>query len=129
MLAELLTDHTCLLNESFVAGGCVQSVLTYGMETWAMEAENLNGLERMQRMMVRCMCGVSLKDRKRSVDLYSLLGIQSVADSVRRGRLRLFGHLERRNVDDWVSTCRNVEVAGVRCRGRRLGARRLGENV
>ena len=30
-------------------------------------------------MMVRWMCGVSLKDRKRSVDLYSLVGIQSVA--------------------------------------------------
>ena len=30
------------------------------------------------------MCGVSLKDRKRSVDLYSLLGIQSVVDVVRR---------------------------------------------
>ena len=30
--------------------------------------------------MVRWMCGVSLKDRKRSVDLYSLLSIQIVAD-------------------------------------------------
>ena len=38
------------------------------------------------------MCGVSLNDRKRSVDLYSLLG---VADVVRRGRFRWFGHLER----------------------------------
>ena len=28
------------------------------------------------------MCGVSLKDRKRSVDLYSLLGLQSVAEVV-----------------------------------------------
>ena len=38
-------------------------------------------------MMVRWMCGVSLKDRKRSVDLSSLLGVQSVADVVRRSRL------------------------------------------
>ena len=29
-------------------------------------------------MMVRWMCSVSLKDRKQSEDLYSLLGIQSV---------------------------------------------------
>ena len=57
---------------------------------------------RLERMMVRWMCGVSLKDRKHSVDLYSLLGVQSVADVVRRGRLRWFGHLERRRVDDWV---------------------------
>ena len=30
------------------------------------------------------------------------LGVQSVVDVVRRGRLRWFGHLERRSVDDWV---------------------------
>ena len=69
-------------------------------------------------MMVRWMCGVSLNDRKHSVDLYSLLGVQSVADVVRRGGFRWFGHLERRSVDDWVSACRKVEVAGARCKGR-----------
>ena len=37
---------------------------------------------------------------------------------VRHGRLKWFGHLERRNVDDWVSACRKVEVAGARCKGR-----------
>ena len=70
-------------------------------------------------MMVRWMCGVSLKDRKRSVDLYSLLGVQSVVDVVRHGKLRWFGHLERKSGDDWMTACRDVEVAGVRCRGGR----------
>ena len=70
-------------------------------------------------MMVRWMCGVSLKDRKRSVDLYSLLGVQIVADVARPGRLRWFGHLERQSVDDWVSACRNVEVVGVKYRKRK----------
>ena len=97
---------------------CVQSVLIYGTETWAMKAENLRSLERTERMMVRWMCGVSLKDRKRSEDLYSLLGIQSVAKVVRHGRLRWFGHVEHKNGDDWVSACRNVVMAGVRCVGR-----------
>ena len=41
-------------------------------------------------MMVRWMCGVSLKDRKRSVDLYSLLlGVQSVDEVVRRGNIEV----------------------------------------
>ena len=60
---------------------CVQSVLTYGTETWAMKAENLQSLGRAEHkiMMVRWMCGVSLslKDRKRIKVLYSLLGVQS----------------------------------------------------
>ena len=53
---------------------CVQIVLTYG--TWAMKKANLHSLERTEWMMVRWMCGVSLKDRKCNVDLYSLLGVQ-----------------------------------------------------
>ena len=97
---------------------CVQSVLTYGTETWAMKAENLHSLERAEHMMVRRMCGVSLKDRKRSEDLYNLLDIKSVAKVVSCGRLRWFGHVERKNGDDWVSACRKVVVAGVRCVGR-----------
>ena len=74
---------------------CVQSALTYGTETWAMKESNLQSLERTEQMMVRWMCGVSLKDTKRSVDLYSLLGVQSVDEVVRQGRLRWFGHVER----------------------------------
>ena len=48
----------------------------------------------------------------------SLLGVQSVDKVVRRSRLRWFGHVERKSGDDWVSACRNVVVAGVRCAGR-----------
>ena len=31
---------------------------------------------------------------------YSLYGVQSVAEVVRRGRLRWFGHVERKSGDD-----------------------------
>ena len=98
--------------------GPVSRVLTYGTETWAMKAENLHSLKRAEHMMVRWMCGVSLKERKRSEVLYSLLGVQSMAKVVRCGRLRWFGHVECKNGDDWVSACRNVVVAGARCVGR-----------
>jgi hypothetical protein len=37
----------------------------------------------------------------------------------------MFEHLERKISDDWLSNCRNVEVTGVKSRGRR----RRGENV
>ena len=101
-----------------IYSACVQSVLIYGTETWAMKADDLRSLERTERMMVRWMCGVSLKDRKRSEDLCNL-GINCVADHVARcGRLRWFGHLERKSVDDWVSACRGLVVEGTRGRGR-----------
>ena len=34
------------------------------------------------------------------MDLYSLLGVESVAEVVRHGRLRWFGHVERKSGDD-----------------------------
>ena len=49
-----------------IYSACVQSVLIYGTETWAMKADDLRSLERTECMMVRWMCGVSLKDRRRS---------------------------------------------------------------
>ena len=52
-------------------------------------------------------------------------------DVMRWDRLRWFGHVERKEVDDWVSACRNLEVAGSRGRGRpRMTLRaRLGGNM
>ena len=100
-----------------IYSACVQSVLIYGTETWAMKADDLRSLERTESMMVRWTCGVSLKDRRRSEDLFNLLGIKCVADVVKRGKLRWFGHLERKSVDDWVSACRRLVVDGTRGQG------------
>src|SRR6476469_5086559 len=66
---------------------CVQKVLIYGSETWAMKREDMQRLDRTEMMMVRWMCGVSLKARNRSVDLRERLGITGVAEVVERGRL------------------------------------------
>ena len=55
-----------------------------------------------------------------SHNLHHTLGIEGgvIVKIMRRGRLRWFGHVERKEVDDWVSACRNLEVAGSRGRGR-----------
>ena len=37
---------------------------------------------------------------------------------MRQGRLRWFGHVERKDADDWVSACRKSEVTGERGRGK-----------
>jgi len=56
--------------------------------------------------MVRSMCGVSLREEKSSDELLGHLGIVSVADVVRKSRLRWYGHVEREDVEDLVSKCR-----------------------
>ena len=49
-----------------------------------------------------------------------------MAEVVRHGRLRWFGHLDRKSGDYLVSACRRMEVMG---RNVWAGAGRLGESV
>ena len=64
------------------------------------------------------MCGVTLRDKVPTVELRRRLGIEGVVEHMRRSRLRWFEHVERKEVDDWVSACRNLKVAGSTGRGR-----------
>ena len=72
------------------------------------------------------MCSVSLKDRIPSKKLNSYLGVSSVTDVVRHGRLRWFGHLEQ---SVWMIECLLAEF--LRCQVIRgeAGVGRRGENV
>src|ERR1043165_128508 len=69
-------------------------------------------------MMVRWMCGVTFKNKKSSEELREYLGIESVTDVMRRGRLRWFEHIERKSKDDWVLACTYIEFVGDRNRSR-----------
>ena len=83
-----------------------------------MKVEDKQRLERTEKMMVRWMCGVTLKNRITSEELRNRLSIEAVTEIVRRGRLRWFGHVERKADDDWVKKCTKLEVVGKVSRGR-----------
>ena len=55
-----------------------------------MKADDLWRLTE-RTMIVRWLCGVTLKDRCESVELLDRLGIEAVKVVLRRGRLRWFG--------------------------------------
>ena len=67
---------------------------------------------------MRWMCGVQLKSRVKIEEMRRCLEVEGVLDVVRRGRLRWFGHVKRKNADDWVSGCRGFVVDGARPVGR-----------
>jgi len=56
------------------------------------------------------MCGVSLREEKSIDELLGRLGIVSVADVVQKGSW--YTHVERKDMEDWVSKCRRLEVQG-----------------
>ena len=61
---------------------------------------------------------MTLKDKLRLEDLRERLNIVCVKEVVSCGRLRWYGHVERKDRGDWVSGCRELEVEGKRGRGR-----------
>src|SRR2546425_789497 len=83
-----------------------------------MKVVDMQRLLRTENSMVRWMSGVTLKDRRTSEELKQRLGIESVDTVVSRGRLRWYGHVERKNADDWVSKCRSLKVVGGIRKGR-----------
>jgi predicted aminopeptidase len=63
---------------------CVQCVMMFGCKTLAMKVEEQR-LEWVEKMMMRRMCGVTLKDQKQSEELRERLAIVSVSKRVRQG--------------------------------------------
>jgi hypothetical protein len=72
-------------------------------------------------MMMRWICGVTLKDGKTSEELRERLGVVSFSKRVRQNRLKWFGHVERKDEDDWVSACRICQLLERREEGGKLG--------
>jgi hypothetical protein len=119
-LAPILSSRGASVKvKGTVYSACARCVMTLDGETWPMRVEEKHRLERAEKMMIRWMCGVTLRNGKTSEEIRNSLGIVSVSDLVRQGRLRRFGHVERKDADGWMSACGNMAVSGKRGRGRK----------
>ena len=101
-----------------VYDSCVRKCMTYACETWPLTQANLNRLLSTERRMIRYMCGFSWKDKKRNEDLLREVGLEPVDVTIRKSRLRWYGHVLRKEDDDWVRKCMDVVVEGCMPKGR-----------
>src|SRR5580693_3975448 len=91
--------------------------MIYGSETWALRVEYTQRLMTTEAGMMRRMCGVSIRKYLSNEEPRGRLGIDCVSEAVRRGRLRWFGHVERKG--EWVRKCmEDLKVEGHAGRGR-----------
>src|SRR5260221_9175727 len=84
----------------------------------ANEAEHVAKLERAEMRTIRLMCGVSLRDNITSVMLRERMDVEAIGVVVKQNRLRWFGHVERKEVCDWVQGFTVLEVKGPKPRER-----------
>ena len=74
---------------------------------------------RTERSMVRAMCGVQLKDRKRSMDLMFMLCLKETMDQLAMtNSVRWYGHVLRREDGHVLRRALDFEVEGQRKKGR-----------
>ena len=50
--------------------------------------------------MIRLMYGVSMKDRRTSEELRRMAGVEFITTVIKRGRLRWYGHVMRKEESD-----------------------------
>ena len=84
------------------------------------ENENEMGiLRRTERSIVRVMCGVQLKDRKRSMNLMFMLGLNETMDQLAMAKGVCWnGHVLRRDDGHILRRALYFEVEGQRKKGR-----------
>ena len=75
----------------------VRSAILYGSEAWCLKESEMGILQRTERSIMRTMCGVQLKDRKRSMDLMFMLDLNKTIEQLAvSNSIRCYGHVLRR---------------------------------
>jgi hypothetical protein len=113
----MCAKSTLMVLRGKLYSACVRTCMVYGTETWALTVENQR-LELVERQMLKRIYEGTLKDRINSKGLIQRLDVECVTDVIRRGRLRWYGHVMRKQNEDWVKKCISMEVAGKKLRGR-----------
>ena len=78
-----------------VYASCVRSSMIYGSETRPLLVDIGLKFERAEMQMIRWMCGISMKDRRRNEELRRMVGVEHITIVIRSGRLRWYGHVMR----------------------------------
>ena len=95
----------------------IRLALKYGSECWAMKVTNKRKIATTEKRMLRGILGMSRRDHMRNEEIRRILHLSPIDDIMRSGRLRWFGHVQRR---DATNVTRRVMELAIRCT-RRLG--------
>ena len=107
-----------LMLKANVYEAIIRPSLTYGSECWAMKVTNKRKIATTEMTMLRGIHGVSKRDHVRNEDSRRILHITPIDEVMRCGRLRWFGHVQRRDADNVTRRVINLAIPGTRRRGR-----------
>ena len=77
----------------------IRPAILYGIECWTILKQHVNKLRITEMLMLRWICGKTLKDRIRNEHIQEIVGVAPIEDKMRENRLRWFGHVQRKPLD------------------------------
>ena len=96
----------------------IRPALTYGSECWAMNVTNKRTIATTEMRMLRGILGVSRREHMRNDDIRRILHVSPIDEVMRGGRLRWFGHVQRRDANNVTRRVLNLAIPGAIRRGR-----------
>jgi len=97
----------------------IQSVVLYNAETWTLKQEQKRKLCVFEMTVLKRICGVTRRDRRRNVDIMNKLAIdRDIAELLQIHRLTYFGHVSRMQPERYPHILRHEHIAGSRPQGR-----------
>jgi len=113
---DISTDTKVMLYKTLI-----QSVVLYDAETWTLKQEQKRKLRVFEMAVLRRICGVTRRDRRRNVNIMNKLAIdRDIVELLQIRRLTYFGHVSQmqperyphvllRGHNCWKSTSRKTQ--------------------
>ena len=90
----------------------IRPALTYGRECWAMKVTNKRKIATTEMRMHRRILGVSRREHMRNDEIRRILHITPIDEVMRSGRLRWFGHVQRRDANNVTRRVMELAIPG-----------------
>ena len=98
---------------------CVKSAILYGCEAWCLKENEKPFFRRMERAMVRVICGLRVLDKTTTEEQKDKLGLEETVDGLATANgVRWYEHVLRRNDDSVLRVALDLEMSGKRKQGR-----------
>ena len=106
----------------------IRPAMLYGSECWALKGQHEHKIGVAEMRMLRWMSGYTRKDRLRNDYIREKIGVAPIEEKMTEGRLRWFGHVQRRPIEALVRKVDQMVFNPIR-RGRGRPKRTLGEII
>ena len=94
----------------------VKPAMIYGSECWAVQKNDTQKLHTTEMRMLRWARGKTKKDHIKNEDIWREANVEPMTTFLRKKRLRLYGHVLRKEGEDTTKKMLNMQVQGKRRR-------------